>query len=58
MAAKFDVTFYLIRGGTQRILLARSIEVANDLIIVNVDISVKVFPISNIKYYEFTYISE
>lgn len=51
--AKFMITIFLIHGGTHRIELADNVEVANGLLIVNIKNSVKVFPLSNIKRYEF-----
>lgn len=50
---KFNIIIFLIKGGTHKINSINGIEVANGLLIVNLDNSVKVFPLHNIKRYEF-----
>jgi len=50
---KFDVTVYLINGGKHRLVFVDNINVTNGLLVISSGSFVKVFPLNNIKYYEF-----
>jgi hypothetical protein len=53
----FIIRVELIKGGTHKFYEVYSIEVSNGLLIVNMNNLTKVYPLSNIKCYEFSKIS-